>query len=129
MAPVAITVTSFGYGHSSAPEADLTVDARRRLRDPHVDPAMRQLTGHDEVVRNRVLATPGAEVLALNIVATAWDFYRHTGQPITIAIGCAGGRHRSVVLAETIGDELRAYGIAAVVTHRDVDKPVLASHP
>lgn len=120
-----ITVTSFGFGHAAPPEADLTFDARRRLRDPHVDPAMRQLTGHDEIVRNRVLGTPGAETLALNLVATAWDLYRYTGQPVTIAVGCAGGRHRSVVLAELVAAELRGYGIATTVTHRDVDKPVL----
>jgi hypothetical protein len=56
---IQVIVTSFGYGHGPAPEADIILDTRRHLRNPHANRAMRQLTGIDPSVRQQVLTTPG----------------------------------------------------------------------
>ncbi|TQS30074.1 RNase adapter RapZ [Microbispora sp. KK1-11] len=120
-----VHVTSFGYGHGPAPEADLTVDARRHLRNPHADPAMRELTGLDEAVRQHVLTTPGAARLIHNTAVLAADLHAQTRAPVTVAVGCVGGRHRSVAISEEIAATLRSDGVKATVTHRDVHRPVI----
>lgn len=121
-----IRVTSFGYGHAPAPDADITLDTRRHLRNPHRDPTMREMTGLDARVRDHVLATPGARNLIGHATAMAFDLINDVaGQPVTVAVGCVGGRHRSVALAEEIATELRAEGLAVVIDHRDVDQPVI----
>lgn len=127
-----VLVTSFGYGHGNppqAPQADLIVDLRRHFRDPHVDPDQRLLTGFDDKVRAHVLATPGVEPVvayASQMVAVILrDVADHAGELVTVAVGCVGGRHRSVVVAEAIAALLASGGIGAEVTHRDVDRPVI----
>jgi RNase adaptor protein for sRNA GlmZ degradation len=123
--PQAIVI-SFGYGHAPAPDADITLDARRNLRNPHHDPEMRELTGLDARVRDHVLATPGVQNLIGHATAMASDLLTDVaGQPVTVAVGCVGGRHRSVALAEEIAAELRAGGVAVVIGHRDVHQPVI----
>lgn len=121
-----VVITSFGYGHAPAPEADLTIDARRHLRNPHADPTMRQLTDLDAVVRKHVLATPGAHQLIRHAAATAKDLLAVARQhPVTVAVGCVGGRHRSTAIAREIGAPLQAQGVAVAVEHRDVHRPVI----
>lgn len=120
-----VRVTSFGYGHAPAPEADLTVDARRHLRNPHADPAMRELTGLDERVRDHVLRTPGAGTTVYAAATFARELTDYTTQPVTVAVGCVGGRHRSVALAEQIAATLNERGVPTTVTHRDVHRPVI----
>lgn len=120
-----IMIVSFGFRHGGQPDADVTLDVRRILRDPHVDPAMRELTGFDRKVRDHVIATPGALNLVRNLVDVALDL-AVLGDAV-IAFGCAGGRHRSVVLAELLGECIAGNGVAYRVVHRDIDKPVLAS--
>ncbi|MEV4753022.1 RNase adapter RapZ [Streptosporangium sp. NPDC049248] len=122
-----VVVTSFGYGHSPAPEADLTLDARRHLRNPHHDPAMRTLTGLDRVVREHVLATPGAQATITTAITFARDLHAQVnGQRlVTIAVGCVGGRHRSVAIAAEVVAGLNACGLDALVAHRDVGRPVI----
>lgn len=62
--PNDITVISFGFGHpEGAPIANVLLDIRKRYYDPHIDPAMRQMTGRDQAVQDRVMATPGAAFL------------------------------------------------------------------
>ncbi|MFC3982490.1 RapZ C-terminal domain-containing protein [Streptosporangium jomthongense] len=125
-----VEIVSFGYGHDAPPTADITLDVRTSLHDPHVDPAMRQMTGLDKAVQRHVLATRGANeavrglasaALGLRIALDVPDRRR----PIQIAIGCVGGRHRSVVLAEALADILKWVQVTASVTHRDVAKPVI----
>ncbi|MEV6985015.1 RNase adapter RapZ [Sphaerisporangium sp. NPDC051017] len=128
-----VVVESFGYGHGPAPEADLTIDARRHLYNPHRDPRMRYLTGLDEQVRAHVLATPGAANQVGNAVTFALclliDVTHDSGELVTLAVGCAGGRHRSVAMAEAIAAGLRAAGVVVEVRHRDVGKPVIQRIP
>ena len=109
---VVVLVTSFGYLHST-PRADVLVDVREHLRDPHVDPAFRELTGHDTAVMERVLATPGAGALIDALVAAAAALLPgacKTGRLVRVAIGCAGGRHRSVVIANAVAARLALAG-------------------
>ncbi|MFD8533854.1 NUDIX domain-containing protein [Streptosporangium canum] len=120
-----VEVVSFGYGHAPAPEADVVVDARRRFRNPHRDPAMRELTGLDEAVRVHVLDTPGVEAAVRHTVALSADLTATAGGPVIVAVGCVGGRHRSVAMAEAIAYELDDAGMTVALTHRDVGKPLI----
>ncbi|MEU2827188.1 RNase adapter RapZ [Streptomyces lavendulae] len=120
-------VISFGYGHNPAPAADLVVDVRNSLRNPHHDPAMRELTGLSERVYEHVISTPGAEDLARDTLTLALHLAETTNRDVTVAWGCVGGRHRSVGLARLTHTLALADGRQASLTHRDVERPVLAS--
>lgn len=125
---VAVHVTSFGYLHGQAPTADITVDVRDHLRDPHVDPGFRELTGLDPAVTERVLGTSGADELVDAIaaaVAAVAPAARLNGRLVQVAIGCSGGRHRSVVLADSVAARVTLFGWTAEVEHRDINKPVV----
>lgn len=113
-------VSSFGYGHAPAPEgAQLVFDVRHLFRDPHVSPCLRQLTGRHQDVIDSVMAQPGAWATCVQLADIVRAMH-HRREPFHLAIGCVGGRHRSVVLADAVA---ALAGVAA--THRDVDKPVL----
>lgn len=122
-----ITVTSFGYRHAPAPEADLTYDLRRLLRDPIHQPELRELTGLYDLVADHVNRTPGAFNLATAAAVTAAQLVADTGRPVHVAIGCAGGRHRSPALARIVAGWLKLRGHPIDVRHRDIHRPVLAS--
>ncbi|MFL6096017.1 MAG: hypothetical protein ACJ71Y_11265 [Blastococcus sp.] len=119
-------IVSFGYLHADAPEADLTVDLRRAFRDPHVDPAMRQLTGRDRRVQRAVLGTSGVGRLLKATVRQVQAFAEGPSvDRIVIGSGCAGGRHRSVVVADKLARRLRRRGHTVTVVHRDLHRPVV----
>ncbi|MEU5976362.1 RNase adapter RapZ [Streptomyces sp. NPDC047315] len=124
----ALRIVSFGYGHRPAPTADITLDLRRILRNPHQDPALRELTGLDEVVLQHVLTTPGAIPLVTATAAAAAGLVT-AGVPLTVAVGCVGGRHRAVGAARAVaamaGPLLKLAGAAAALEHRDVHQPLL----
>lgn len=125
---IKVVVTSFGYLHAPAPDADVTVDLRSVLYNPAADPAMRQLTGLDRRVHDHVLDTPGAGQVVMALAAQAvacHDAMDLRGDKVQVAVGCAGGRHRSVVVANEIGHFLRDIGIATEIEHRDVARPVV----
>lgn len=95
-----ITLVSFGYLHGDPPRADITIDLRDILNDPAHRPEgdMLDMTGLDKEVADFVFATPGCYKLVnylFRLVQSLSDL-----KPITVAIGCAGGRHRSVALVE-----------------------------
>ncbi|WP_037918697.1 RapZ C-terminal domain-containing protein [Actinacidiphila yeochonensis] len=121
---MAITIISFGYLHGPTPAADFAQDLRS-FRDPHVDPAMRQLTGRDQAVITKVLGTPGVPAV-INTLALACAARSGYGdRPVTAAVGCAGGRHRSVVVINTVARLLREQGYDVTVQHRDLARPVV----
>jgi RNase adaptor protein for sRNA GlmZ degradation len=121
-----VTITSFGYLHGQPPPAHLTIDLRTHFRDPHIDPALREMTARDEAVRDAVLATPGIGVLLDATTAAVLGFLAGPGTgPVYVASGCAGGRHRGAAFASELANRLRANGITADLTHRDIDKPVV----
>jgi len=124
---VDLTLVSFGYLHGPAPEAELVVDMRRHFRDPHVSPELRELTAADERVTRAVLETDGVRELAAAILA-AVAAYRSgpSGGVIRVAVGCAGGRHRSAVMVEHLAHHVRTHSVLAVeVEHRDMHRPVV----
>jgi UPF0042 nucleotide-binding protein len=117
-----LAIISFGYLHGWAPKADLVTDLRP-YRDPHVDPAMRELTGLDERVIHTVLGTPGITEVLSGLVMDAFR-YTETG-PATFAFGCSGGRHRSVVVANKLAALVGPMGITTTVVHTDIHRPVV----
>lgn len=125
--PAPVELTSFGFGHGQPPAAHLVVDVRDHFTDPHVSPRLRRLDGYDQAVASAVMSTAGIPDLIDSIVAAASAFRRGPQPgPVRIAIGCAGGRHRSVVIAMQVRDRLCADSSTGVgVRHRDIDRPVI----
>ena len=125
-APLRITVSSFGYKFGPEAEADWVVDARF-LRNPFWELELRPHTGLEEPVRAHVMGDPRAGELCdrlAELLGWATVHYRAKGRRhLHVAIGCTGGRHRSVVVAEELGRRLRSDVADVAVRHRDVDKP------
>jgi len=124
-----IAVVSFSFRRGLPREADMVLDARF-LRNPHYVAALRPLDGRDAVVRDFVAADPGWTDFMQRVedlLAELLPRFDAEGKTyLTIAIGCTGGRHRSVVVAGELADRLRRRGRDVAITHRDV---ALASSP
>jgi UPF0042 nucleotide-binding protein len=118
-----IFVTSFAYRHGIPRDADLIFDTRF-LDNPHYVPELRALTGCDPAVAAYIERDPGF----LPFFTGLWRLlhpllprYEKEGKSyLTIAIGCTGGRHRSVYVAERLAAQLRAAGLRAELAHRDL---------
>ncbi|MGB9804562.1 RNase adapter RapZ [Desulfofundulus sp.] len=120
-----ITVISFGYKYGIPLDSDLVFDVRF-LPNPHYDPVLRPLTGNDPAVRDYVLCSPVSQEF-LNHFYQFIDFllphYIREGKTtLTIAVGCTGGQHRSVTLANCLGDHLAEKGYRVAVRHRDLPR-------
>jgi UPF0042 nucleotide-binding protein len=119
-------VISFGFKHGLPVDVDLVLDCRF-LPNPHWVEALRPQTGLDQPVRDYVLAQPATgEFLERldDLLVTLLPAYAAEGKSyLSIAFGCTGGRHRSVVIAEEIAARLRTHGYEPGVGHRDIDKP------
>jgi UPF0042 nucleotide-binding protein len=120
-----VTVASFGFKHGLPLDADLVFDVRF-LINPHYVDDLRPYDGRNELVEQYVMRDSDTGVF-LSKLYDLMDFsvpqYVREGKAyLTVAIGCTGGRHRSVVVAEKLGDFLRAKGYRVLVQHRDVDK-------
>ncbi len=117
------TVTSFGYKNGVPRDADLVLDCRF-LPNPHWVPELRPLTGLDERVRDYVLeqaATADFLERLLPLLDMLLPAYVGEGKAyLTIALGCTGGRHRSVAMAEEVSSVLRERGHDIRTRHRDV---------
>ena len=118
-----VSVESFGFKHGLPLDADMVLDVRF-LPNPHWVPDLRPLTGHDPKVRDHVLETAaGSDFVERldDLLASLLPQYEKEGRSyLTVAIGCTGGRHRSVATAEEIASRLRGRGVAVRVAHRDV---------
>jgi UPF0042 nucleotide-binding protein len=119
------TVMSFGYKYGLPVDADHVVDCRF-LPNPHWVPELRPFTGTSEEVAAYVFNQPGAKEFLdqyaelLRLVA---DGYRREGKRyVTIAVGCTGGKHRSVAMSERLARRLAAEGVETVVVHRDMGR-------
>jgi UPF0042 nucleotide-binding protein len=117
------SVVSFGYQHGIPLDVDLVFDCRF-LPNPHWVDELRPLTGLDEPVREYVMAqTETKEFLARldELFSLVLPGYVKEGKTyLSVAMGCTGGRHRSVVLAEEVGRAMAAHGFSPVVHHRDL---------
>lgn len=122
---LSIMVISFSYKLGLPREADLVFDVRF-LRNPHYNDELRPRTGEDPAVAAYVAADPGyadfftrlSEMITALLPRYAAEGKRY----LTIAIGCTGGRHRSVAVAEALGKHLRAAGQHVDIRHRDRDQ-------
>ncbi|MGI8955115.1 MAG: RNase adapter RapZ [Nocardioidaceae bacterium] len=119
------TVVSFGFKYGIPVDADMVADMRF-LPNPHWVDDLRPLTGLDEPVRDFVRSQPAAEDFLdqyEKLLLTLTDAYvRENKRFLSIAIGCTGGKHRSVATSESLGERLRAHGIPSVVVHRDLGR-------
>ncbi|GHI91110.1 RapZ C-terminal domain-containing protein [Streptomyces olivaceus] len=122
----AVEIVSFGYLHDAPPVAHLTIDLRHHFRDPHVSPELRYMTAADEPVRTAVLNTSGITAL-VDATATAVTAFAAgpSAGTVTVADGCAGGRHRAPTFAAALAARLRADGHEVTVSHRDMARPVV----
>jgi UPF0042 nucleotide-binding protein len=115
-----VAVESFGFKHGLPLDADMVLDVRF-LPNPHWDEALRPLTGHDPKVRDYVLETAaGSDFVDRldDLLASLLPQYEAEGRSyLTVAIGCTGGRHRSVAVSEELAARLRSRGVAVRATH------------
>ena len=118
-----VTVYSFGFKHGAPIDADIVMDVRF-LPNPYYDPALKHLTGLDEPVRDFVLyrdETVEFQKRWRDLLDCVMPGYVAEGkQQLAIAIGCTGGQHRSVAIAEATGEYLKAKGYRVSIAHRDL---------
>jgi len=123
---LALTFMSFGFKHGPPREEDLAFDVRF-LSNPYYEPELRELTGRDEQVLEYIARDGRLEELYVRLHALL-DFllpeYLAEGKAhLVVAIGCTGGRHRSVAIAEHLAERYREHeGLDVAVAHRDIDK-------
>ena len=119
---MSVTILSFGHKYGM-PEADVVFDARC-LENPYWVPELRPLSGLDAPVCEFVFAHPESRELLERAAAFLRCQLRlserHGAAELTVAVGCTGGRHRSVAVAEALAGELRQDGCAVLVQHRDI---------
>ncbi|MDM4763106.1 RNase adapter RapZ [Galbitalea sp. SE-J8] len=123
---VRVTLMSFGFKYGLPTDADMVADARF-LPNPHWDPALRDQTGLDPAVSEYVLSRPGArEFVAAYSAALApvlAGYQREDKRHATIAVGCTGGKHRSVAVVEELAAAVRGLpGVVVRVKHRDLGR-------
>lgn len=120
-----ITVMSFGFKHGIPVDADMVVDARF-LPNPYWDPNLRDLDGRSNEVASAVMNGEGAAEFLDHVealVKTTRDGYLREGKRfVTVAVGCTGGKHRSVALTEALAARLQSPEVLVGIEHRDLGK-------
>ena len=120
-----LSIVSFGYKYGLPVDADLVADCRF-LPNPHWIAELAPMTGRDDPVREYVLSQPGAgEFLyhyaeLLNVVLPGYE--REGKRFVTLAIGCTGGKHRSVAMADELAARIAGLGVDVQVVHRDLGR-------
>jgi len=124
-AGLALSLVSFGFKHGVPFDADLVFDVRF-LPNPHFVDALRALDGRDERVRTFVLNHPESKELLRRLedfLRFVLPCYEREGKAyLTVAVGCTGGHHRSVTIAEELKRFLSGIGYAPTVVHRDLQR-------
>jgi len=126
---VRVNVLSFGYKYGVPVDADLVLDCRF-IPNPHWIPELRALTGMDKAVSQHVLTSPGVDAFVDSYVSLlnqmAEGYLREGKKYVTLAVGCTGGKHRSVAISEAIAARLNksdgSISIEAHAIHRDVGR-------
>lgn len=130
-AGLSITVQSFAFPRGLPREADIVLDLRF-LRNPHYDPLLRPLTGKDPAVAAHVMGDPDFEPFWQRMTALLDPLlprYLAEGKKyLTVALGCTGGKHRSVFAAERLAAHWTAEGWRAAATHRELAAPASPPH-
>lgn len=129
-----MNLISFGYKYGLPVDADLVLDCRF-ISNPHWDPQLRPLNGMDRAVSQRVLSSDGVEEFlgrAVDLIASITPgFVREGKKFVTVAIGCTGGKHRSVAITEELAQRLRTtkrvdeeFTLLVQSSHRDVRRDI-----
>ncbi len=120
-----LSVVSFGFKYGLPVDADLVWDVRF-MPNPNYKQNLRPKTGRDAAVKRYVMQTPQAQRFGkkyFSLVTESLPYYVKEGKSyLTVAIGCTGGRHRSVVMAEALADYFQKFGYKVRVHHRDIDR-------
>lgn len=123
--PFHVEVVSFGFKHGTPIDADVMIDVRF-LPNPHYIDELRPQTGKDKAVYDYVMRQPETEtfyIKFMDLIEYCLPGYKKEGKSsVTIAIGCTGGKHRSVALAERIANQLKNDHYTVNITHRDSHK-------
>ena len=123
--PMALTVVSFGFKYGLPQEADLVLDVRC-LPNPFYVPELKNLTGLDQAVVDYVMAAPESQELLRrfeNMLEYALPLYVKEGKSqLMIAVGCTGGKHRSITFARKIGEFCHKLGYEPSIQHRDAKR-------
>jgi UPF0042 nucleotide-binding protein len=119
------SILSFGFKHGLPRDVDLLFDCRF-LPNPYWDEALRPMSGEEDPVKEFVLTRPETEAFldkVEDLLCLLIPAYVQEGKSyLTIALGCTGGRHRSVAIGNEIARRLAAHGFANTVFHRDIDR-------
>ena len=123
--PMMVALVSFGYKYGIPPDADLVFDVRF-LPNPHFIPKLRKYSGRDPRVARYIRSFPQtgeflrrAEGMLIYLIP---HYIREGKSYLTIAFGCTGGRHRSVMMAEAVHKTLQRRNYTSKVVHRDIEK-------
>ncbi len=120
-----VTINSFGFKYGLPLDADLVFDVRF-LVNPHYVDDLRPYDGRNQLVEEYVMRDPDSGLFLHKLYDLIdWSVPRYVAEGkayLTVAIGCTGGRHRSVVVSEKLGEHLRGLGYRVLVQHRDVGK-------
>ena len=123
--PMLVSVVSFGYKYGVPSDSDLVFDVRF-LPNPHFVPGLRRFTGRDPKVQKYIRSFPQSGEFLRRIESLLTylipHYIREGKSYLTIAFGCTGGKHRSVMLAEQVKKSLEQRGFSTKVTHRDIEK-------
>lgn len=123
--PMRVQVLSFGHKYGGPRDVDLLFDVRH-LPNPYFVPELKHLSGNDRRIVDYINAKPEADETLrrfTDLLDYLLPLYRREGKSyVTVGVGCTGGRHRSVMMANAVARHLRREGFDATVTHRDVRK-------
>lgn len=123
--PLLVSIVSFGFRYGMPTDADLVFDVRF-LPNPHFIPRLRPFSGKDRRVARYIRSFPQTREFLRRtegLLHYLIPHYINEGKSyLTVAVGCTGGRHRSVTLAEVIGRDLQRHGYSAKIVHRDLEK-------
>ncbi|HXO61614.1 MAG TPA: RNase adapter RapZ [Candidatus Acidoferrales bacterium] len=123
--PLMVSVVSFGYRYGVPTDADLVFDVRF-LPNPHFVPRLREFTGKNPKVRRYIRSFPQTGEFLRRVEGLLTYLIPHYAREgksyLTIAFGCTGGKHRSVMMSEAVKKYLEKHGVTAKVVHRDIEK-------
>jgi UPF0042 nucleotide-binding protein len=124
VAPMRINILSFGFKYGTPHDASLIMDVRF-LANPYFVPELKDFNGKSQEIKNYVLNNDEARRFTkkfLDLLDYLIPLYEKEGKAyLTIAVGCTGGRHRSVTIAEALFEHIKKPGRQIIVTHRDID--------
>jgi UPF0042 nucleotide-binding protein len=120
-----VTVQSFGFKYGIPLEADLIIDVRF-LPNPYFVPDLKELDGETDAIKNYVLGNESTQIFLskyLDLLSYLIPLYEKEGKSyLTLAVGCTGGRHRSVVIARYIYEHIKRFKQTVEITHRDIEQ-------